>query len=164
MTYKYKTIELSEDYNEELLKNFHKLCENIFSKELMDPIEVWYDGLENNKNKNALQVSEFIILLDENNNEMIGGTFFEYYKISNSCLFSYFVINEKYREKGFGKKLIELSYQKCLVFSKKYENFFKNEELNEKFQSLIKDYELTETTDFLFFAGISLYKKKKQKN
>jgi GNAT superfamily N-acetyltransferase len=114
-------IDLRDTYNEseetrELLVQFYNdIMKKYFPiEDELDPLDVWESGLSSEHP--LLPELHVCIALDtrknENNNgyRIAGGSMFEYYKMSNLTLLSYFVVTDDYQNLGLGRVFVEQAY------------------------------------------------------
>jgi hypothetical protein len=118
-------VNLRYDWNETLLSYFYENCMKKYFpiEEELDPVEVWIENMKpENRNKEShllLPDMHICIAFDnrlrERNNEnipkIVAATVFEYYKLSNCGLLSYFLVSEEYRESGMGNFMVNYSFQ-----------------------------------------------------
>jgi GNAT superfamily N-acetyltransferase len=118
-------VDLSEGYNEssvnhEYLVHFYStIMKKYFPiEDELDPIDVWEDGLKNTDRDPLLPELHVCLALDMRTKEtnsslqkIAGGCMFEYYRMSNCALLSYFVVTDEYQNLGLGRTLVEKAYQ-----------------------------------------------------
>jgi GNAT superfamily N-acetyltransferase len=124
-------INLRNEYNEDILEHFHEyIMKKYFPiHDELDPIDVWLNNMRpENRNKQShvlLPEMHICIAFDkrhcEPNNSNIykiaAASVFEYYKLSNCALLSYFMVNEDYRELGMGKYMVNYAYDQLKQIS-----------------------------------------------
>lgn len=125
---KFELIDLHDNYNYDLLEHFYNtsMKENFPIEDELDPLEEWVEGLTKNDNDPILPEMHVTILIDKSKkhlglkNAIIGGMMYEYYKISNVGLFSYFCINKEYRQLKLGDFLAHEAYLGCKRVAQKF--------------------------------------------
>ena len=112
----YDAAELSRFYHDFMRVNFPIDDE-------LDPLEVWEDVLDPAKVDgplSALPVYLHVVVVYSPDpvgpgepKKIAGGVVFEYYRMSNACLMSYFAVAPEFRRAGMGRWLVAHAYETC---------------------------------------------------
>jgi GNAT superfamily N-acetyltransferase len=130
-----KVVDLRLEYNHELLEYFY---ENTMKKffpieDELDPIEAWIENIlpENQDKEEMFLLPDMHICIafdtryyEEKNSKfhrIAGATVWEYYKMSNCGLLSYFMVDERYRATGMGKCMVYQAYEMCKHVAQEYQ-------------------------------------------
>lgn len=120
-----KYIDLRDGYDnsphyQELLVHFYNtIMKKYFPiEDELDPLDVWEKGLSSSVTNPILPELHVVLAIDTMEKEqnvnlpkIAGGCMFEYYKMSNCALLSYFVVTDEYQNLGLGRILVEHAYQ-----------------------------------------------------
>ncbi|KAJ9467504.1 hypothetical protein DIPPA_14122 [Diplonema papillatum] len=122
-------VDFREQYDEAELARFYNtfMKVNFPIEDELDPLEVWQEVLdpqivEKSGGFEAQPVNMHVIVIHDPaspDKKIAGGVVFEYYKLSNSCLMSYFAVSPDYRRHGLGKWLVDLARRTCEAESAK---------------------------------------------
>ncbi|KAL0479798.1 hypothetical protein AKO1_007427, partial [Acrasis kona] len=119
-------VDLRDNYQDKKLQQAYLkvFYENILQKyfpieDELDPIDVLDRGLHSDLEDPILPELHVCLALDvrktEQDNEglkrIAGGAVFEYYKMSNCTLLSYFVVTDEYQNLGLGRELVNRAYK-----------------------------------------------------
>eukprot|EP01063_Lacrimia_lanifica_P021021 TRINITY_DN28275_c0_g1_i1.p1 TRINITY_DN28275_c0_g1~~TRINITY_DN28275_c0_g1_i1.p1 ORF type:complete len:333 (+),score=114.28 TRINITY_DN28275_c0_g1_i1:49-1047(+) len=122
----YPRVNFRSEYDAAELKRFYEsfMKVNFPIEDELDPLEVWEDVLDPEKKDpdDEMAVHMHVVVVYEpsppstpaSERAIVGGVVFEYYKMSNCCLMSYFAVAEAYRGAGLGRWLVATAHQTCV--------------------------------------------------